>query len=61
MPNAAQVIVERLIANGVDHVFCVPGESYLAVLDDDLGGVGHGPGLARYVDADVGYQLLTKG
>ena len=33
MPNAAQVIVERLIANGVDHVFCVPGESYLAVLD----------------------------
>ncbi len=33
MPNAAQVIVQSLIANGVDHVFCVPGESYLAVLD----------------------------
>ena len=33
MPNAAEVIVETLVANGVDHVFCVPGESYLAVLD----------------------------
>ena len=33
MPNAAEVIVESLIVNGVDHVFCVPGESYLAVLD----------------------------
>jgi acetolactate synthase-1/2/3 large subunit len=33
MPNAAQIIVQALIANGVDHVFCVPGESYLAVLD----------------------------
>jgi len=33
MPNAAEIIVQALIANGVDHVFCVPGESYLAVLD----------------------------
>jgi acetolactate synthase-1/2/3 large subunit len=33
MPTAAQRIVETLIANGVTHVFCVPGESYLAVLD----------------------------
>ena len=33
MPNAAQIIVQALVANGVDHVFCVPGESYLAVLD----------------------------
>ena len=33
MPNAAEVIVRSLIANGIDHVFCVPGESYLAVLD----------------------------
>ena len=31
--TAAQQIVRALIANGVDHVFCVPGESYLAVLD----------------------------
>jgi acetolactate synthase-1/2/3 large subunit len=31
--TAAQQIVQALAANGVDHVFCVPGESYLAVLD----------------------------
>ena len=33
-PNtAARRLVERLLAHGVDRVFCVPGESYLAVLD----------------------------
>lgn len=32
-PTAAQRLVETLIANGITHVFCVPGESYLAVLD----------------------------
>lgn len=31
--TAAQRLVETLIANEVTHVFCVPGESYLAVLD----------------------------
>lgn len=31
--NAAQRLVQTLIANDVTHVFCVPGESYLAVLD----------------------------
>ncbi len=31
--TAAQVLVEQLVASGVRHVFCVPGESYLAVLD----------------------------
>ena len=30
---AAEVLVDQLIAQGVTHVFCVPGESYLAVLD----------------------------
>src|SRR5687767_6586237 len=33
MPRrAADLIVECLAAHGVDRVFCVPGESYLAVL-----------------------------
>ena len=32
-PTAAEVLVDQLLAQGVDHVFCVPGESYLAVLD----------------------------
>ena len=31
--TAARHIVDALLANGVTHVFCVPGESYLAVLD----------------------------
>ena len=31
--SAAQALVEQLIAQRVSHVFCVPGESYLAVLD----------------------------
>ena len=28
-----QLVVDCLVAQGVEHVFCVPGESYLAVLD----------------------------
>jgi acetolactate synthase-1/2/3 large subunit len=33
MRTGGQLIVDSLVANGVGHVFCVPGESYLAVLD----------------------------
>ena len=31
--TGAQILVDQLVAQGVRHVFCVPGESYLAVLD----------------------------
>ena len=31
--TGGQLIVDCLAAQGVEHVFCVPGESYLAVLD----------------------------
>ncbi len=31
--TAAQRLVETLVVNGITHVFCVPGESYLSVLD----------------------------
>src|SRR6202451_2892687 len=31
--TAAEVLFDQLIVNGVRHAFCVPGESYLAVLD----------------------------
>jgi acetolactate synthase-1/2/3 large subunit len=31
--TAAQVLVDQLVIQGVTHVFCVPGESYLAALD----------------------------
>ncbi|MBN9071967.1 MAG: thiamine pyrophosphate-binding protein [Rhizobiales bacterium] len=33
MRTGGRLIVEALEANGVERVFCVPGESYLAVLD----------------------------
>ena len=33
MRTAAEVLVDQLHIHGVRHVFCVPGESYLAVLD----------------------------
>ena len=33
MPSGGRLIVECLAAQGVDRVFCVPGESYLPVLD----------------------------
>jgi acetolactate synthase-1/2/3 large subunit len=31
--TAAKALVEQLVINGVKHVFCVPGESFLPVLD----------------------------
>ncbi len=31
--SGGQILVDALKTQGVDHVFCVPGESYLAVLD----------------------------
>src|SRR4051812_19390806 len=31
--SGGQILVESLLVQGVDHVFCVPGESHLAVLD----------------------------
>jgi len=33
MRTAAEVLVDQLIIHGAKHAFCVPGESYLAVLD----------------------------
>ena len=31
--TGAQILVDQLLINGVSDIFCVPGESYLAVLD----------------------------
>ncbi len=33
MKTGGKLIIEALEANGVDRIYCVPGESYLAVLD----------------------------
>jgi acetolactate synthase-1/2/3 large subunit len=31
--TGGQILIDQLVAQGVDHVFCVPGESYLPALD----------------------------
>ena len=31
--TGGQILIDQLLLHGVDHLFCVPGESYLAVLD----------------------------
>src|SRR5690242_16991436 len=31
--TAAQALIDQLVIHGVRHVFCVPGESYIAALD----------------------------
>ena len=31
--NGGRILVDALVAQGADHAFCVPGESFLAVLD----------------------------
>ena len=33
MKSGGKLVVEALEANGIDRIFCVPGESYLDVLD----------------------------
>jgi acetolactate synthase I/II/III large subunit len=33
MGTVGQLMVESLVANGIDRLFCVPGESYLGLLD----------------------------
>src|SRR5690348_16099310 len=31
--TGGKILVDQLLVHGVDHIFCVPGESYLAALD----------------------------
>ncbi|MFM7303259.1 MAG: thiamine pyrophosphate-binding protein, partial [Alphaproteobacteria bacterium] len=33
MKTAAEALIEFLAAQGIDRAFCVPGESYIALLD----------------------------
>ena len=47
--SAARRLVETLVMNGVDRVFCVPGESYLAVLDALADVAGSGPGRIQVI------------
>lgn len=73
MKTGGQLIVECLEAQGVDRVFCVPGESYLAVLDAlhdsqiDIVNARHEGGAAMMADADgkmtgrPGICMVTRG
>jgi acetolactate synthase-1/2/3 large subunit len=38
--TGGQALIDALKIHGVDHVFCVPGESYLAALDALYGAQG---------------------
>ena len=43
MRHGGQILVDQLKIQGVERVFCVPGESYLAALDGLRGGWRMGP------------------
>ncbi|MEL6977846.1 MAG: thiamine pyrophosphate-binding protein [Pseudomonadota bacterium] len=73
MPTGGELIVDCLKAQGVDRVFCVPGESYLDVLDAlyesgiEAVGARHEGGAAMMAEADgkltgrPGVALVTRG
>lgn len=72
--TGAQILVDQLALHSVDHVFCVPGESYLSVLDalHDAPGIKvvscrHEGGAAMMADAygklqgKPGICMVTRG
>ncbi|MFQ5623844.1 MAG: thiamine pyrophosphate-binding protein [Paracoccaceae bacterium] len=73
MRTGGQILVECLEAQGVDRVFCVPGESFLAVLDALFDspirtvGTRHEGGAAMMADAEgkmtgrPGVAFVTRG
>lgn len=73
MRTGGQLIVDCLITQGVERVFCVPGESYLAVLDALVdSGIGvitarHEGGASMMAEADgklsrrPGVAIVTRG
>ena len=38
MRTGGEILADQLVIHGVRHVFCVPGESYIAALDGMYGG-----------------------
>ncbi|PZQ78338.1 MAG: thiamine pyrophosphate-binding protein [Variovorax paradoxus] len=75
LPTAGRVLVDSLRLHGVDRVFCVPGESYLEVLDAlydaadaiELVVAKHEGGAANMAEADAkltgrpGICMVTRG
>src|SRR3546814_12584321 len=48
LANGGRILVDQLVAEGVDRIFGVPGESYLAVLD------------ALYDTPEIAYHLCRQ-
>jgi acetolactate synthase-1/2/3 large subunit len=58
MPSVGELIVESLAAHGLDRIFCVPGESYLGLLDALHGRAGIDLVVCRH-EAGAGLMALA--
>src|SRR5918997_3405557 len=58
MPTAGEVIVDSLVANGIDRIFCVPGESFLGLLDPLYGRTDIDTVVCRH-EAGAGFMALA--
>ena len=58
MGTVGELIVDSLVANGIDRVFCVPGESYLGLLDA-LYGRGDIDTVACRHEAGAGFMAIA--
>lgn len=58
MPTVGEIIIETLVLNGVDRVFCVPGESYLGLLDPLFGRHDIDTVVCRH-EAGAGFMALA--
>src|ERR1700733_16306047 len=58
MGTAGELIVRSLVAHGIDRVFCVPGESYLGLLDALHGRADIDTVVCRH-EAGAGFMALA--
>jgi acetolactate synthase-1/2/3 large subunit len=56
--TVGKLIVDSLVANGIDRVFCVPGESYLGLLDGLYGRTDIDTVVCRH-EAGAGFMALA--
>ncbi len=58
MGTAGELIVDSLVANGIDRLFCVPGESYLGLLDALYGRTDIDTVVCRH-EAGAGFMAIA--
>jgi acetolactate synthase I/II/III large subunit len=58
MGTAGELIVDSLVANGIDRIFCVPGESHLALLDALYGRADIDTVVCRH-EAGAGFMAIA--